>query len=588
MTHLISIERVYIYLSIRQMSVKNTAKSFNHLFYLLVLLIANTLFVPLSYASQPNTEQYFDLTEQDIQVIDEKLIWNSLDIHQTPLNFAAIKQLVPASKAIESTILGTSGAYLARVPLQNTLYLPNTWYINPASNFVDKGMAFWQKSNGSVVKLADFSQFNDHKIPILMHSQAFSLTAEPYESGVLWLYIEAKEFTHKLDLKVFNESAFYRHQFIYNSVTYSSICVMLTLALFSIIIFFRTKQKITLSCAAYIGLMGVGWAGAAGLLDDIFAITWFNTSYAGYLLFPLATAFACYFTKQLFNCDKDFPKIALVLTIFAKICLVITLFMPVIQFSMAYLISHIVAIFWLPLSLVIGFIMLNQKDFRAKYYFTGNLFYALSLAYYMLTHIELMSNPFYPELLVIAALAFDCICISLSLAEWLYLKQRDYNRNFHLARIDQLTGIGNRYALNESLEKIKDNYIVVFIDFDGVKLINDTFGHDQGDDFLIMAAKLMRVETDQIATVFRTGGDEFVWLFEFKQNKDIEETVNTIPNLIRKCEYQLQYRWSSAGISYGIATSLESISQSECLTLADDRMYQNKRAKQQTEFNYQV
>lgn len=556
------------------------------LFYLSTLLVC-VFYITQAKAKQVAEKHSFDLTSQDLQVIDEALIWRSIDTHQTPLNFAAIKQLLPISKPINGTILGTSGAYLARVPLQNTLYLPSTWYINPASNFVDKGIAFWQKKNGSVLKLADFSQFNDDKIPMLMHSQAFSLTAEPYENGILWIYIEAKEYTYPLDLNVFNDSAFYRHQFVYNLVTYSSICVMLTLALFSIIIFFRTKQKITLSCAAYIGLMGIGWSGASGLMDDVFAISWYNTSYSGYLLFPLAIAFAATFTKQLFNCDKDFPKLAKILNAFAKVCLVTTLFMPVIQFSSAYVISHIIATLWLPLSLSIGYMMLKQKDFRAKYYFTGNLFYALTLTYYMLTHIELMESAFYPELFVIAALAFDCVCISLSLAEWLYLRQRDYNRNFHLARLDPLTGIANRYALNESLEMLKDEYAVVFIDFDGIKVINDTYGHDQGDALLIAGAKLMSCETEKLGTVFRTGGDEFVWLFEFNQRKDIETFINNIPEIISRCEYELQTHWPAAGISFGIATSVESKSQSECLTLADNRMYQNKRAKKQSEFNYQ-
>lgn len=550
--------------------------------FCLFALITHICIADLSYAMSSNNGQVFELTEQDIQVLDENTIWRSIDNHQAPLNFAAIQQLIPLSKALQGTVLGTSGAYLAKIPLHNAQYLTTTWYINPNSNFVDKGIAFWQKSDGTFLKLADFSQFNDKKIPVLMHSQAFSLTAEPYEQGVLWLYIDAKEYTYPLDLKIFSESAFYRHQFIYNIVTYSSICVMLILALFSIIIFFRTKQKITLTCAGYIGLMGIGWAAASGLIDDIFSITWFNTSYAGILIFPLAIASACQFTKQLFNCERDSPKLTLILNTFTKACLVLTLFMPIISFSMAYLISHVVAITWLPLSLVIGVIMLRQNDFRAKYYLTGNLLYALALTYYMLTHIELMESALYPELLVLAALAIDCVCISLSLAEWLHLKQHDYNRNFHLARIDPLTGIGNRYAFNEALIKLNHNFVVVFIDFDGMKLINDNLGHKQGDAFLIAGADLMRTETSKIGSVFRTGGDEFVWLFELKKSNSIKAIVDYVPDLISHCEVALQKNWSAAGISFGVATSIESKSQSECLTLADERMYQYKIAKKKS------
>jgi len=533
-------------------------------------------------AGQSLQEQAFHLTEQNIQLIDESLVWRSIDQPQAPPNFAAIKQLLPLSKAIQGSIVGTSGAYLARIPLRNTKSLTSTWYINPHTNFVDIGIAFWQQSDGSILRLADFSQFNDKEIPILMHSQAFSLTTQPYEQGVLWLYIESKQYTYPLDLKVYSESAFYRYQFINNIVTYIGIAVMLTLALFAIIIFMRTRHKITLACAGYIGLMGVGWAAASGLIDDLFSITWFNTSYAGILIFPLAKAFACQFTKRLFNCELDFPKLASLLNSLTKICLILAVFLPLVDFATAYLISHLIALVWLPLSVTIGFIMLKQNDFRAKYYLTGNLLYALTLSYYMLTHVELLESIVYPELLVLAALAFDCICISLSLAEWLHLKQRDYNRNFYLARLDPLTTIGNRYALNEKLDKVKHNFVIVFIDFDGLKLINDNLGHKQGDALLIAGANLMRDEIKKRGFVFRTGGDEFVWLFELKQQNRIKTLVNKIPELITHCETELQKKWPDAGISFGIASSSEGRSQSECLTLADERMYQNKRAKKNT------
>jgi diguanylate cyclase (GGDEF)-like protein len=551
-------------------------------------LLTNQVFADQFSASQTEHEQAFTLTDQDLQIIDEKIIWRSIDKHQTPLNVAAIKQLLPLSKIIETSVIGSSSAYLAKIPFRNARYITSTWYINPNANFVDEGIAFWQKSDGSVLKLADFSQFNDNEIPILMHSQAFSLTTKPYEQGVLWLYIEAKEYSYPLDLKIFSESAFYRHQFINNIVTYFAVAVMLTLALLALIIFFRIKQKITLTCAAYIGLMGIGWAAASGLADDVFSITWFNTSYGGYLLFPLAKAFACQFTKQLFNCERDFPKLALLLNTLTKVFLILTILMPIIDFSLAYLISHIVAIIWLPLSITIGFIMLKKNDFRAKYYLTGNLFYTITLGFYMLSHTELVDNLVYPELLVLTALAIDCICISLSLAEWLHLKQRDNNRNFYLARIDSLTGIGNRYALNEQLERLNHHFVIVFIDFDGIKAINDKLGHKQGDDFLITGATLMQNNIHKYGTVFRTGGDEFVWLFELKQATRIDHIVNKIPIFITLSEKALQKTWSEAGISYGVASSVESKSQSECLTMADERMYNHKKSKRPRETEVEI
>ena len=125
------------------------------LFCCLVLLSDQAVAENLN-SQLPASSPTFELTDQKVQHIDEMLIWRALDNHQTPLNFAAIQQLLPQSTAINKSILGSSGAYLAKIPLRNTKYLTSTWYINPHTNFVDKGIAFWQQSDGNVIKLADF------------------------------------------------------------------------------------------------------------------------------------------------------------------------------------------------------------------------------------------------------------------------------------------------------------------------------------------------------------------------------------------------------------------------------------------------
>lgn len=88
----------------------------------------------------------------------------------------------------------------------------------------------------------------------------------------------------------------------------------------------------------------------------------------------------------------------------------------------------------------------------------------------------------------------------------------------HRASHDSLTGLGNRVLFAEELtralslrpgrEPVAD-VGVLYIDLDGFKDINDTFGHDAGDEVLLIAAHLLRSQVRPQDTVARLGGDEF-------------------------------------------------------------------------------
>ena len=100
------------------------------------------------------------------------------------------------------------------------------------------------------------------------------------------------------------------------------------------------------------------------------------------------------------------------------------------------------------------------------------------------------------------------------------------NRNSHaaaqseamrkLAYVDALTGIGNRTAfdmacdeLEESVQEETFDFLLACFDVDDLKRVNDTFGHEVGDEHLISASRLLKEAFGPIGQVFRIGGDEF-------------------------------------------------------------------------------
>lgn len=88
-----------------------------------------------------------------------------------------------------------------------------------------------------------------------------------------------------------------------------------------------------------------------------------------------------------------------------------------------------------------------------------------------------------------------------------------------LATTDPLTGLGNRRALTTRLEELfslstrrADELSCLSIDLDGLKRVNDTLGHDAGDDLLSAAADVLRETCRKADFAARIGGDEFVAL----------------------------------------------------------------------------
>ena len=155
----------------------------------------------------------------------------------------------------------------------------------------------------------------------------------------------------------------------------------------------------------------------------------------------------------------------------------------------------------------------------------------------------------------------------------------------YLATHDSLTGLPNRYFITESIahaitiaERNENNIAVVFIDLDNFKIINDSMGHQIGDEFLIEIARRLKNSVRKSDTVARLGGDEFVILLEtIPTESDLKELLHKILGNIRKQFIYESYKFSPSG-SLGVAFSQENnnCSAANMLRRADLAMYQAK------------
>ena len=163
----------------------------------------------------------------------------------------------------------------------------------------------------------------------------------------------------------------------------------------------------------------------------------------------------------------------------------------------------------------------------------------------------------------------------------------DLNDSLHSAAFyDVLTKLPNRPLLRDRLQQAltlsarSHHYVAIcYVDLDGFKEINDTYGHDAGDIVLMEVAKRLSMTVRQHDTVARIGGDEFVLVINDLTNPD-----DSIPILDRILvdltqPIDIGHHKVTVGASIGVAVSQQhGTNPGALITLADKAMYQAKNS----------
>lgn len=150
---------------------------------------------------------------------------------------------------------------------------------------------------------------------------------------------------------------------------------------------------------------------------------------------------------------------------------------------------------------------------------------------------------------------------------------------------DFLTGLANRRLFVELVEKLmglavrtQQTLAFAFIDLDGFKLVNDTYGHDIGDHLLIAVAQAMQRNVRKSDVIGRIGGDEFLVCLNYVNNQEdvrkiAEHLLSSIAGIkqVKGCPIEI-----SASIGLVNVKMTESVELMEIIKQADKTMYQAK------------
>ncbi|NTV90300.1 MAG: GGDEF domain-containing protein [Clostridiales bacterium] len=174
---------------------------------------------------------------------------------------------------------------------------------------------------------------------------------------------------------------------------------------------------------------------------------------------------------------------------------------------------------------------------------------------------------------------WSCTAFSLIIA-YNFMHQRMIN-------LDDLTGVWNRgtfsyYMSHRAKLHVGKPFGVILIDLDGLKQINDRFGHFEGDEALVTTARLLRTTLRRTDIAARMGGDEFIILVDC-------DTKETLDQLVVKLKAAFAENTMNSGKPYSLKFSYGAelfdgaayADVDRFLHHVDDLLYENKKAGKQ-------
>lgn len=295
-----------------------------------------------------------------------------------------------------------------------------------------------------------------------------------------------------------------------------------------------------------------------------------------FVIAPILTYYWCHFVKYLVVSDEaTVKKRNIVLLIPVILSILLTLLSPF--YNLVFYVDSanvyhrgplfIISAAIVYLYIIYGFILVvkNRRKIVKQEFVPLCIFSVLPIIG------GLVQTLFYGTLLMWSGTAFSLVIV------YIFLQQR-------MVHLDALTGVWNRgsfdYYITQRLrQKNNDKFGVVYFDIDGLKNINDRYGHVEGDLAIKTSISIIKEVIRKNDIIVRMGGDEFLIILDCESNADLEKTIKRI-------NASFSEHNKNSGKSYKLECSFgadifnsEYSSIEQFLRHVDNLMYENKREK---------
>ncbi len=458
----------------------------------------------------------------------------------------------------------------------------NEWVFDPNNTLIDRVEARIYGSDGSVQQVLTGYQ-NDHQY--MLH-YGKSVRLQPNADYRVLIKFSSPYFASNPRFEVIPESEYRATVLKDNIWIIGCLGAVVSLALFNLMLFASTRDKSAMYYALYLIAFGTGWAFVFHIPAHLFGLHNLSLHYIPFFLMPVASALFC---LDFLKLRENFPRLATLCIAAIVICVALV---PINFFAQKY--AHTVATvlisLWLPLAIVCAILTWRRGYRPARFFAVAFVALLIPGAMILPANLGLIDDVVRSsEIFTLIGGTVDAILLAFALADkikLLGLEKDSYlmrlNHALKLAHTDSMTGIGNRHAFDKDFDQaMKISFMddeehqpmLVLVDLDGLKLINDKYGHAKGDELLQAFAKALAELDIEHVSAYRLGGDEFAILAQKRHEALLRERLEATDRTLSS------HGFSDSGVSFGIAFASESNSPATVFNTADFRMYDHKAMK---------
>jgi diguanylate cyclase (GGDEF)-like protein len=471
------------------------------------------------------------------------------------------------------------------------------WVLDPNNTLIEHVEARLWGSDGSMQGLR--SGYTAEREYALHYGK--DVTLLPGVTYDVLVRFDSRYFASVPRFQVLTKAAYQRKVLFENTVILGSLGAMLVLGLFNLFLYALARERAYLWYCAQLLLATVAWAMVFQLPAELLGLRELRLHYVPFFLLPAASSMFCI---EFLELRKRLPTMY---RLHRWLIVVSLLLAPlaVLALPWAHSVATLLISAWLLMTLTSA-VRSWLGGYRPARFFVL-AFVALLIPALVILPANLDLVPDLIENAELATLfggAVEGLLQAFALADRIRLLNRERDsyaaqlgEALHVAHTDAMTGIANRYAFDLALKQRTRRpreggvdttltatanaeaavpLLLLVIDLDGLKKINDRHGHGRGDEFLKAVARGLRVLAGEAASCYRIGGDEFAILAPRRLEAQLQRGLAQLENQL------LADGFEEAGISYGIAHWSDEAAVHDLVHQADQAMYQNKtRRKQQ-------
>jgi len=487
---------------------------------------------------------------------------------------------------------GITGAdYWIRLRLSNeTGSSARAWVLADQTSYLDHLTVYCADNGGRLQRTSLSDRVPFHDRPLDYRTLAFPHTTPA--GGYTDLYIRMgfdKPDSLTLNLRLaradqFQETA--RRESLIHGAFYG---IMGAFLLIAVIAAFILRQSVYLYYAAFLTASIAMWAQLNGYAFEYLwprAVYWHNEGF--HIVFLLMAITALQFSRRFLQMARHFPRTdrgiriaqwvlagGIALRVFAGV------YVPILALSYAALTS-------LVLLAALGLKAYRRGLRYARWYALAWLLYGFGLGFSVLcAGTSLLEWGMTPLAYAQGGSVIEAGFLLVALGERLISWDRARRRALEIANQDPLTGLGNRRALHQAFDALRDQaqatnqpVFLAFIDLDHFKAINDRFGHDAGDAVLVHLAQVLRSGCRERDVCIRYGGEEFAILLQAPHRRHAVEVIERIRNVFASHPTRFQGMELTHTLTAGITLAVSArgdLDRAEAVRQADHALYEGKR-----------